>query len=575
MTIMQLLGEIERGSIVLPAIQRDFVWDEDKITKLFDSLMRGYPIGIVLLWDTFKDIDHRKFLKDYQPDIPHIFEDNPRKKHLKLVLDGQQRLQALYLALNGSYEGRQLYLNILSGYDGDDFKEEKYEFFFLKRDEAEEGNNENLDYVKGEGDDVDWESVEYSIRVKDIIKMGHQGRMALEDKIAEDYSLPPDERLRIRVNMGRLVDAIAMDGYILKWSVIDEGKMEDDRSRKSESDVLEAFFRVNREGTPLARSDLIFSLLKLQWRDSAVRLPDFVRDINEGNYLDITNDFVIRCLYAVSGLGTRFDLDRLRKKSNVDLIMRNFDEGVAAISAAVDFVTEECHLRSEKLISSNNNLIPLIYYLYHAPNHQVPQGQVEAAKKSVYLFSWVSPFSRYADSRPWKFIRNHIQPRVEQNDYTFPLREGVKWVYDYHRFSELDADMLGENTYLTHHLIQGRNLTGLKYQGNAPEIDHIFPKALLSDRYEWSEINHVANFWILARSKNRQKSDSHPKDYFADVVESEMKRALIERDLLDLRKYRRFLRERTNLILKRIRKELNLSESDYNYRILWPEEDEE
>ena len=38
MTIMQLLGEIESDKIVLPAIQRDFVWDEDKITKLFDSL---------------------------------------------------------------------------------------------------------------------------------------------------------------------------------------------------------------------------------------------------------------------------------------------------------------------------------------------------------------------------------------------------------------------------------------------------------------------------------------------------------------------------------------------------------
>ena len=45
MTIMSLLNQIENDEIVLPAIQRDFVWDEDKTAKLLDSILRGYPIG--------------------------------------------------------------------------------------------------------------------------------------------------------------------------------------------------------------------------------------------------------------------------------------------------------------------------------------------------------------------------------------------------------------------------------------------------------------------------------------------------------------------------------------------------
>lgn len=43
--IKQALKRIDDGDYVLPAIQREFVWGPDRIAKLFDSLMRGYPIG--------------------------------------------------------------------------------------------------------------------------------------------------------------------------------------------------------------------------------------------------------------------------------------------------------------------------------------------------------------------------------------------------------------------------------------------------------------------------------------------------------------------------------------------------
>ena len=69
---------------------------------------------------------------------------------------------------------------------------------------------------------------------------------------------------------------------------------------------------MNREGTPLSRSDLIFSMLKLNWRESAESLPEFVRQVNIGNSFDLDTDFVIRCLFAVSDLGTKFELDLLR-----------------------------------------------------------------------------------------------------------------------------------------------------------------------------------------------------------------------------------------------------------------------
>jgi uncharacterized protein with ParB-like and HNH nuclease domain len=128
MNIITLLNQISAGEIVLPAIQRDFVWSEDRVTMLLDSIMRGYPVGIVLLWETYNEIQFRRFDQDYKPGTPNTFHDNTKLTKLKVVLDGQQRLQSLYVALYGTYSGKSLYFDVLSGRDTDDFRQEKFDF---------------------------------------------------------------------------------------------------------------------------------------------------------------------------------------------------------------------------------------------------------------------------------------------------------------------------------------------------------------------------------------------------------------------------------------------------------------
>ena len=65
-TIMGLLNQISNEEIVLPAIQRDFVWTQGQTGTLLDSIMRGYPIGIALLWETYNDIQFRLFERDFR-----------------------------------------------------------------------------------------------------------------------------------------------------------------------------------------------------------------------------------------------------------------------------------------------------------------------------------------------------------------------------------------------------------------------------------------------------------------------------------------------------------------------------
>jgi uncharacterized protein with ParB-like and HNH nuclease domain len=73
MNIITLLNQIKAREIVLPAIQRNFVWTTDRVTMLLDSIMRGYRVGIALLWETYADIPYRRFVEEYQPEGKHNF----------------------------------------------------------------------------------------------------------------------------------------------------------------------------------------------------------------------------------------------------------------------------------------------------------------------------------------------------------------------------------------------------------------------------------------------------------------------------------------------------------------------
>jgi Protein of unknown function DUF262 len=120
-----------------PNIQRPFVWSEDQICRLFDSILREYPISTLLVWKTTSNNIRRRRFIDCWSDSLRLSDfyvlENDKKKNL--VLDGQQRLQSLYIGLCGTFEGRELHFDILSGQSAapDDIK---FKFKFMLAAEA-------------------------------------------------------------------------------------------------------------------------------------------------------------------------------------------------------------------------------------------------------------------------------------------------------------------------------------------------------------------------------------------------------------------------------------------------------
>ena len=91
-----LISDIEKGIIKIPKFQREFVWSIDKTAKLLDSILKGYPIGTFIFWQTYERINDIKNVGNLK--IP----DTPEGTKVQYVLDGQQRITSLFAAYLGA-----------------------------------------------------------------------------------------------------------------------------------------------------------------------------------------------------------------------------------------------------------------------------------------------------------------------------------------------------------------------------------------------------------------------------------------------------------------------------------------
>ncbi|GAA4241781.1 hypothetical protein GCM10022254_72030 [Actinomadura meridiana] len=87
-----LVNQAWAGMIRVPHFQRDFRWHRSDVSKLFDSIVRGYPVGSLLLW--------RKPAVAKILTLGDLRIDAPQTQAALWVVDGQQRITSLANALH-------------------------------------------------------------------------------------------------------------------------------------------------------------------------------------------------------------------------------------------------------------------------------------------------------------------------------------------------------------------------------------------------------------------------------------------------------------------------------------------
>ncbi len=113
--ILKAASSDQGATLLVPDLQRPYVWTPSQVTLLIDSLLRGWPFGTLLLWSVHKEelagIPSRSFWRvadrTGEFDDQQVGKSNPPAQ-FRMVLDGQQRLQSLLIAFGGDAWGFRL-----------------------------------------------------------------------------------------------------------------------------------------------------------------------------------------------------------------------------------------------------------------------------------------------------------------------------------------------------------------------------------------------------------------------------------------------------------------------------------
>lgn len=529
----------EEGGFWLPNIQRPFVWSEEQVCRLFDSILREYPISTLLIWKTKSQIRRRKFIDNFHRGLLtrlsdfYVPEDDKKKC---LVLDGQQRLQSLYIGLKGSYEGRELYINILSGEVAapDDVK---YNFAFLDAPTAA----------------FPW------IKFKELV-FSPKTSLVLAQQIIRDAGrqLTDVEQNKVSEHVALIFKTFHSDDGIA-YQELDSIENKD---LYSEEDVVEVFIRANSGGTRLGKSDLLFSLLTSSWDHADEEMEDLLGQLNQHGFA-FPRDFVLKTCLTLLGQGARYEVDKFRKPGVRDEIEAKWEDISKAIRDVIDFVRGKTFIRCDKAMPSNLVLIPLIYVRYHFP-------QAWKQAKDVDRFLLRSLLAGAFSGTPDQLI-DDLVTKIKQTG-GFDVNELFDVIRSKGRSLELTEDRFWQMGYgsETVHLLfnlwyRDFNYTPA-YENNLPQVDHIFPQSALRKvketnprtgrkdltKYRDADRNQLANCMLLTQQENGAggKSDTPPVQWFAGKDQAYLQMHMIPSDpeLWKMERFEDFIAERKKLI---------------------------
>ncbi|MBF0336742.1 MAG: DUF262 domain-containing protein [Nitrospirae bacterium] len=571
-TVKEAVDNIHTKKYLLPAIQREVVWDTDQIVCLFDSLMRDYPIGSFLFWYVTRNNTDKyqfyEFVREYhERDNCHNAKANLNgQDDITGVLDGQQRLTSLYIGLRGSYAykeprkrwnnplafpARKLYLNLLSPYEGNDQIDMQFDFAFLTDQEANQHDEGAFWFMVGH-----------------ILSFKNQASVNTY-MINQQLMQRPEEQA-----------IFANEALFKLWSIIHEKPvinyfLERDTSLHK---VLNIFIRINSGGTTLSYSDLLLSTATAQWeerdaREEVTALVDQLNDIGDGFNFD--KDFVLKSSLVLSDFTEiAFKVDNFNK-TNMRKIEQQWDEITQALLKAVTLVSGLGYCRNT--LTSNYAVIPIAYYMKKIgspANFDVAQ-KYSGERKAIQKWLILSLIKRVFGGTPDSVLRP-IREILKETHNGFPLTEIIdkfKGTNKSLSFVDDDIELILDYRYDQTYTFSTLALLypSLDFRNNF-HIDHIHPfshftrtklrrRGIRDNDTELyiEHVNTLPNLQLLEGIPNQEKNDTAFADWFGgnnptkDMQDSYRKRHYIPDVDLSLSNFMNFIEERKYLIRNQLK----------------------
>lgn len=526
MKISNILDKIDEMQLFVPAFQREYVWKRDDAKSLVDSLIKEYPTGTMLTWETASP-----------PELKGPHKYNAKQGAVRVLLDGQQRITTLYMLIRGelppyysapeiTVDTRGLYVNL---------------------------DTLDLSYYEK----IKMESNPYWQNVTDVFKKKVTA-IDLEDKFEKMKNpLSREQRRKLNENINavtRITDRDFPEQTIPVKANIRE--------------AIDIFYKVNASGVALTDAELALAQVSGFWPQARdlfkAKLAKLEAD-GFGFKLDLLVYILLGCLHHVGS-----DMRKLHDSSNDQALRsawKRLDEQV--LDYVVNLLRARAYVDHIFEIASPYALVPLVVYCFDKQGNHLSEAEIRKMLKWFYYSQvrarYVSQVQQKLDhdlrmlvdsKQPFDAL---LQVIAEERPLEIQTQEFVGRAIQHPLFSLMRWYLKSQDaTCLTTGLSLRKNM-GKKYQ---LELDHIFPFSKLKskgygkdNRLKYALAQEFTNRALLTQVANRSKSAMDPAVYLSEVIENfptalEKQSIPIDTSLWTVDNYEAFLEARRKILAK-------------------------
>lgn len=488
MKISQILDKIDENQLFIPAFQREYVWSRDNAKNLIASLIRNYPTGTMLTWET-----------NTPPELKGSWKYDSKQGAVKIILDGQQRITTLYLLIRNEIppyykeseilkDPRDLYVNIKT------LELQYYKQTVMKNDP-------------------------YWLNITDIFQRKLWERDVIRSIQDKGVELTREEEDKLSNNFREIQNIPDLE--FLEQSI---------PIKASLKEAIDIFYIVNASGVNLTEAELALAQISGYWPQARETFKKKLEELKEEGF-DFKLDFIIYCLLGIlHSMGS--DMRKLHDSSNEEKLQaawKKLDEEV--LDYVVNLLRSHAYVDHSNEINSVYALVPVIVYVFKKEKTSLTQEEI---KKIVKWFYYSQIRQRYISQLPQKLDKD-IGIVVRQEN---PFDELLNIIKSERPLEISPDEFEGVDVRnalfgLMRWYFKSRNAicftTGIGIRQNmgkkySLEWDHIFPYSVLKEngynlnnRYKYALAQEITNRAILTQVANRQKSDKLPKNYLKDI----------------------------------------------------------
>lgn len=536
MKISQIIDKINEHHLFVPAFQREYVWKKKDAKNLIGSLIRDYPTGTMLTWETTNP-----------PELKGDYIYETAKGAVKLILDGQQRITTLYMLMTGEippyYKKDEIMHDIRGLYvNAETLALEYYKKTIMEHDPLWINITE---IFKG------------NVRTRDIvdqIETKNEGeRLPREQENKIDDNIEAIKRIRERDFLEQVIPVKA-----------------------TIKEAIDIFYIVNASGVNLTDAELALAQISGYWPKAREEFKAKLNELKERGWV-FNLDFIMYVLLAiVHHQGSK--MEKLHTPDNKEKIQETWKIlSEETLDYTFNLMQSQAYIDHSDEVNSVYALVPIIAYIFLKPSRKLSEEEIKKVVRWFYYsqirFRYISQLPQKLDKdvgiiaksdHPFDDLLNIIE--VERpleikssefvgRDIRHPLFSLMRWY-----FKSKGAVCLGTG-------IQLRKNMGSKYE---LERDHIFAYSVLRDseyydmnnRFDYALAQEITNRAILTSTENRSKSAKFADIYLSEVRERFPTALALQcipedEELWKVENYERFLQARRDLLTKNLNDFLN------------------